>query len=164
MRILRLGREHRAEVARINRVTLEALADKSFYIPFPDEELATLFDAPDPVMYGVADDDGGLVAVSGLFFHFDDLLPGLEGLPVDPARAAEIGASMTLPAYRGRGYMSMLNRALVREARQAGVRCLLATAHPDNTASNRSLQRMGMQQRATFLRGAYLRTLYLMDI
>ena len=83
--------------------------------------------------------------MSGLYFNLDDFKdePELQGL--DFSTAAEIGGSMTSPAHRNKGFMYKLNSALIRDARRQGITTILATAHPDNTFSNRSLQRVGMR-------------------
>lgn len=70
---------------------------------------------------------------------------GFKG-PPDNTGAVELGYSV-LPAFRRRGYASEAARALVGWALvQAGVRRVLAEYLPDNAASIRVLEQIGMRQ------------------
>ena len=72
---------------------------------------------------------------------------------------------MTLPKARGNNYMLKINTALLSVAKELGFEYLIATAHPDNTPSNHSLQKLGMECKGQFYRyGKFLRNYYLMKI
>ena len=155
---------HKADFVRMNRQTAAGLADPAFLIPFSDSEIETVFkpDAPD-LIYGVFE-AGELIAMSGLYFNLDDFKDEPELQALDFSKTAEIGGSMTSPAHRNKGFMYKLNSALIRAARRQGITTILATAHPENNFSNRSLQRMGMRIVKEFDRHGYRRNLYRMDL
>ncbi|MCD8166042.1 MAG: GNAT family N-acetyltransferase [Bacteroides sp.] len=165
MEIVKLEKEYKDEVIRINQATVSNLTNPDLYIPFSQEDIEKAFGPTDEVMlYGVIC-NGVLAAVSGLFFDISDLAGEGELQHNEPAETAEIGACMTLPEFRSKGYMLALNRKLTEIARQRGITRLVATAHPENSASNRSLEKLGMKRIKEFYRyGRYLRNLFVMDI
>ncbi|MCD8080415.1 MAG: GNAT family N-acetyltransferase [Bacteroides sp.] len=165
MKIQRLSKAYKARLIGINQFTTDHLNHPSHYIPFTEKEIEAAFDdSGEVVLYGVVDKDT-LAAVSGLFADVSDIAPELASLQVDPEKTVEIGGCMTLPEYRNKGYMLSLNRELLRIARQKGYRYVVATAHPDNIASSRSLMKAGMEKVKAFYRhGDYLRDLYLLQL
>lgn len=71
---------------------------------------------------------------------------GFKGKP-GGEETVEIGYSV-LPAYRGQGFATEAARALVEWAlAQQGVRRIIAECSPDNAASIRVLEKLGMQGR-----------------
>ena len=71
---------------------------------------------------------------------------------------------MVLPEYRGQNLMLDVNNALLNVAKEMGIDYFVATVHPDNIASNRSVQKMGMQLKTTITRtGGYERNVYLLE-
>ncbi|MCC8143697.1 MAG: GNAT family N-acetyltransferase, partial [Tannerellaceae bacterium] len=128
------------------------------------EEVDAFFEGSKNVLYGVMD-NGVLAAVSGLLFDLDDFTEEFKLLQIRPEEVGEIGGSMTLPVYRNKGYMSAINKELMGVAGQMGLKYIVATAHPDNVASNKSLQKLGMQKIKEFCRhGEYVRSLYIYKI
>ncbi|MCD7971626.1 MAG: GNAT family N-acetyltransferase [Candidatus Azobacteroides sp.] len=165
MQIERLTEEYKQALIEINRITVDQLSNASYYIPFTEKEVEASFDGSGKViLYGIMD-DGRLAAVSGLFFDVSDLSGELASLGINSAETVEIGGCMTLPDYRNKGYMLALNKELLQVARQKGCTYVVATAHPDNSASNRSLGNAGMERLKVFYRkGDYLRNLYGMKL
>lgn len=164
MEIIRLTREHHADFLSINQAVLSTLENTAWFIPFSEESLADAFtDKSRLTVYG-AIDQGRLVGVSTLDEDEGEWSELTDSLGVS-GRCAEIGGSMVLPEVRGQGLMHRLNTALIEVARQKGIEILLATAHPDNLASNKSLKSIGMEQKATIVRsGKYPRNVYMMRI
>ena len=80
-------------------------------------------------------------------------------------KGAELGACMVLPKYRGNNLMHIMNTELVRLAKENGIDYLVASAHPDNIASNTSLKKLGFLHKAVITRaGHYIRNAYYMEI
>ncbi|MCC8188688.1 MAG: GNAT family N-acetyltransferase [Bacteroides sp.] len=165
MKIQRLSKAYKSRLIEINQFTTDHLSSPAHYIPFTEKEIEAAFDdSGKVVLYGVME-EGTLAAVSGLFTDVSDIAAELVSLQIDAEKAVEIGGCMTLPEYRNKGYMLSLNRELLRIARQEGYRYLVATAHPDNVASSRSLTKAGMNKVKQFYwHGDYLRDLYLLQL
>ena len=80
-------------------------------------------------------------------------------------KGAELGGSMVLPDYRGQNLMYDVNKKLLEVAKENGIEYLVATVHPENIASNRSVLKLGMQKTATIVRtGGYLRNVYFLEL
>ena len=61
--------------------------------------------------------------------------------------------------------MLLLNRKLINKARTLGIKNIVATAHPDNISSSRSLEHLGMKKRKTVIKQEkYVRTIFTMNI
>ena len=57
--------------------------------------------------------------------------------------------------------MREINSVIMSEAKNQGFVYLVATAHPDNIASNTSLSKLGLSYKKTVVRtGGYLRNVY----
>ncbi|WP_010524365.1 GNAT family N-acetyltransferase [Nesterenkonia sp. F] len=69
---------------------------------------------------------------------------------VDPEPQPEIEIGWHLhPDAQGRGYAAEAAEALVEHARTVGLETLVAVAHPENRASHRVAERIGMAHRGT---------------
>ena len=86
-----------------------------------------------------------LVGASALFFNEFEYGESLSAIAPQPIPVAEIGRCMVRPSFRGHNIMLTLNRKLLEIAKERKIRTLIATAHPDNIASNTSLQALGMK-------------------
>ena len=154
----------RAAHKAMSEIIYEALPDKEMLIPMTEEEYDDTFtDVNEDVVYGIFQGET-LIATSSLLHDvraYHDC-PGMEEVLKHPC--IEIGECMVLPRYRGRNLMLHLNRMVREEARRQGVRYMLATAHPDNIASNTSLQRLGYRIVREFTRAGKRRNLLLLDL
>ena len=131
---------------------VSTLASPEYLIPMTEEEYDDTYTCDNQdVVYGIFHGNQ-LVATSSLL-HDVRAYSGNEELTCALQHpCAEIGECMVLPEYRGHGLMLHLNRLIVNEARRQGIHYMLATAHPDNIASNTSLQHLGYQLQKEFLR------------
>lgn len=137
------------------------LEHKEWWFPVTKKARSMFFDGKSAVLVG-AFDGGKLVAACGLFFFevlSDTNVSTLnEGL-------AEIGRCMVIPEYRGDNLMLKLNRELVAKARELGKKSIVATSHPDNVASCRSLEALGFTKKCRVKKwGNYSRNYYTYDI
>lgn len=153
-----------------NHVSIRALAkkveskliDESWFIPMPEEALENMFASDSTLTVCGAFVDGVLAAIALIDTDPAEMadLSEAMSLPTDAA-AAELGACMVLPEYRGNNLMHLVCQRLVAEAKEMGLAFLVASAHPDNAASNKSLKKLGMEHRTTLIRGnSYLRNAY----
>jgi len=143
---------------------VKTLVAPDFLIPMTEEEYDdTYTDINQDVVYGIFDGER-LVATSSLLHDVRAYgsQPELQEVLTHPC--IEIGESMVLPEYRGQELMLRLNRLIKEEARRQGVRYMLATAHPDNIASNTSLKHLGYRIIKGFTRAGFRRNLLLLDL
>ncbi len=148
----------------MSRTIVQALPRTDFLIPMTPEEYEDTFtDDTTDIVYGLFDNDQ-LIATCALL-HDVRAYSGQEELhDILTHRCAEIGECMVLPQYRGNSLMLKLNTLLKNDALSMGIEYMLATAHPDNSPSNNSLQVLGFQLIKTFNRNGYLRNLYVMKV
>ncbi|MDO4497274.1 MAG: GNAT family N-acetyltransferase [Bacteroidales bacterium] len=156
--------EDRATHEAMSEVIYEALPSKKWLIPMTEEEYDdTYSDENEDVVYGIFEGER-LVATSSLLHDVRAYAVNLELEEVLKHPCIEIGESMVLPEYRGNGLMLRLNTLIKEEAKRQGIRYMLATAHPDNIASNTSLQHLGYKIIKEFTRAGKRRNLLVLDL
>jgi len=108
--------------------------------------------------------DAALVAVAVLFVPAEGdgeaLAPLLQTVEAKGLHAANFKICMVHPRWRGHGLQVMLGNELHEEAQRRGIRLLCATASPHNTASVRSLQKLGYTADHTLTKYGFERTLF----
>jgi|GEM_PF-1925028 len=148
----------------MSKIIYEALPSKELLIPMTQEEYNdTYSNINEDVVYGVFR-DGELIATSSLLHDVRAYAVNPELKDILSHPCIEIGECMVLPAYRGRHLMLRLNELIKAEAIRQGVRYMLATAHPDNKASNDSLCQLGYTIVKEFTRAGKRRNLLVMEI
>lgn len=156
--------EDRAIHKAMSQEIVKTLAAPDFLIPMTEEEYNdTYTDENQDVVYGIFDGNR-LVATSSLLHDVRTYASNPELSEVLKHSCIEIGESMVLPEYRGNDYMLRLNNLIKDEAKRQGVEYMLATAHPDNIASNTSLRHLGYTKVKEFVRCGYRRNLHLLDL
>ena len=106
-----------------------------------------------------------LVAAAGLFLHEEAFRTSAEAAGLDPAVVAEVGRCMVRPSRRGENLMLSMSGQLKDSARAHGREWLIAAVHPDNVAGRRSLERLGMEEKAEVVEaGIYPRAIYAMPL
>lgn len=164
--IKRLDKSNQQDFIEFNRVIANNLQNPKWFIPFSQENLLHTFDEGSSlVVYGAF--VGGVLACISLFdTNWAEFEEVALAIGIDKKRkGAELGGCMVLPSFRGKNLMFEVNKALISVAKEMGIEYFVATAHPDNVASNRSLQKLGMEQKKTIIRcGEYLRNVYFLEI
>jgi len=154
--------EDRKAHREMSIVIYDALPSKELLIPMTEEEYDDTYrEGGEDVVYGIFD-DGRLVATSSLLHDVRAYAANSELDEILKHKCAEIGESMVLPKYRGHGLMLYLNSLIKAEAERQGVEFMLATAHPDNIASNTSLLQLGYHIVREFTRAGKRRNLHVM--
>lgn len=164
--IKRLDKSAQEAYRKLKETVMNALPDKAWLIPFTEEVEERMFDADSPLLVYGYFVDGTLAAVSSLDTDLEEFreIAVSAGMPTEK-KGGELGGSMVLPAYRGQNLMREINSVLMSEARNQGFFYLVATAHPDNIASNTSLSKLGLSYKKTIVRtGGYLRNVYGMEL
>ena len=163
--VRRLTKNNQQDFINFNRIIRENLANPKWFMPFSEENMTHTFDEGNTlVVYGVFV-DGVLAAISLFDTNYEEFKELSLAVNVSPKKkGAELGGSMVLPEYRGQNLMLDVNNALLNVAKEMGIDYFVATVHPDNIASNRSVQKMGMQLKTTITRtGGYERNVYLLE-
>lgn len=156
--------EDRAVHKAMSEVIYETLPSKEMLIPMTEEEYDdTYTDENEDVVYGIFEGDR-LIATSSLLHDVRAFAVNTELEEVLKHPCIEIGESMVLPEYRGNGLMLRLNTLIKEEAKRQSIHYMLATAHPDNTASNTSLKHLGYEMIKEFSRAGKRRNLLLLDL
>ncbi|OCL94362.1 hypothetical protein [Arcobacter porcinus] len=71
---------------------------------------------------------------------------------------------MTLKSARGKKCMLNLNKILLDLAKEKNIKYIIATAHPKNIASNKSLKNLNMVFVKEIIRSNYPRNLYILEL
>ena len=160
--IRKLTEKDRNDFMCLSNNVLKVLPRSDFFICMTREEEKVLFNDSFCIVYGVFDDNK-LIAISCLYHHQQNDIANYLSLSGD--MCAEIGHCMVLPQYRGKNLMVDLNKQLIIEAKKIGIKYLLATAHPENISSNKSLSKLGMKNIGKFMRNKnYDRNIYFMEL
>lgn len=164
MEIRKLEKCHHRQLKEMFETVVEMLPSKDLLIVPTAEEIECIFENNNSEFWGFFDEDD-LLAVSSLSFDKEDFLEITNLLGIDGSTVAEVAECMTLPQARGNNLMLKINTELVNRAKEKGIKHLIATAHPDNKASNKSLEKLGMVCMGQFMRyGKYLRNYFVMNI
>ena len=165
MDIRQLTPDDRGRHEVMTGIIVSHLTSPDMLIPMTKEEYEETFaEGSSDVVLGLFNEKDEMTATSGLLGNVSDYAAEPEMAEILTHRCAEIGECMVHPQYRGNGYMLQLNQELERIAINSGIEYLLATAHPDNTASNNSLRKLGMQFLKVFDRHGYIRNIYVKEL
>ncbi len=163
--IKRLDKSHHKAFKDINAIIMQNLTNSSWFMPFSEENLENAFDEKSSLTIYGAFVDGVLAGVSLIDTNKDEFNELAVKLGVQNLNGAELGGSMVLPEYRGKNLMNKINAELIDYAKKVGLDYLVATAHPDNIASNSSLKKLGMENKLKVIRtGGYERNVYVLFI
>ena len=152
--------------ASFNALSSDALRvlEHPSWFRFGQIELDEMLISDEIITLGAFSDDNELMAVSGLFFDERKCSDIIKKLNLK-GKVAEIGGCMVSPKFRGNKLMYTIALELVELARKSSCKHIVATAHPDNLASTKSLEKLGMKNMLTMMKGeGYLRNIYLLDL
>lgn len=163
--IKKLDKSNQQDFINFNRIIRSNIQNPSWFMPFSEENMTQTFDEGNTlVVYGAFVDEC-LACISLFDTNKEEFSELSKAVGVSPnKKGAELGGSMVLPDYRGQNLMLDVNLKLIEVAKSMGIDYFVATVHPDNIASNRSVQKLGMQLKTTITRaGGYLRNVYLLE-
>lgn len=164
MDIRRLNKEDNESLKKLIDVIETHVVNPQWWLPIKQEAYDNFLN-PDWTIFLGAFVDNDLIGASALFLNEFEYGESLTAVGKQLAPIAEIGRCMVHPKYRKQNIMLLLNRELYEIAKKMGIKTLIATAHPDNLASNCSLQTLGMKIEKCILKeNQYLRNILLMKI
>ncbi|WP_281558273.1 GNAT family N-acetyltransferase [Thalassomonas sp. RHCl1] len=89
--------------------------------------------------------DGDRIIAYAVLKHLRELPNYLGHLDYPGEHSAMIYFTLVHPDYRGRGINSQITALRVAEAQKIGVKYLFSTVHPNNIASLKTLQKVGLK-------------------
>lgn len=142
----------------------ENIKNQLMWLPIKEEAKIHFFDKNWTVFFGCFVDDK-LVGASALFLNKFEFEESAKQINLETENIAEIGRCMVLLEYRGNNIMYIINQKIIEYARHSGINTLIATAHPDNVASNTSLQKLGMKIVKCYLKeNKFLRNILVLNL
>lgn len=169
MILRQLKKSDLSQLKQLHNEVIDALANKEFFMPFTEEEFSVLLNKNFSIFYGYFDKNK-LVAISCLFLdkcEFEDIA---DELKLNVADVVKLGSCMVSPKYTGDNLMLSINKELIKLAKNLNYKYVVTTSHPENIASNKSLEKLGMIKVKTieinneFLNKKYTRTLWLYNL
>ena len=142
-------------------IVLGGLEKKEYFIPYEEWELNSLFDENYAPIHGAYDGDK-LVGMAQLYVDQQMLKEFKDVMGISDKRVCELGGNLVLPEYRGRGITSQLHKIQYALAEELGFDYIISMAHPDNTASLKALQKIGLEYlKTTTVANGHLRDVYI---
>ena len=136
-----------------------SLPHQDWWLPIPAEAYEHFFDEEWTLFCGAFDNEK-LVGASALFFNEFEYGKAASYIHLSTQKIAEIGRCMVSPDYRGSQLMVRMNEFLF-DVNPKKVDCFIATAHPDNMPSIKSLEKSGFIKQADFVKADMKRNIYL---
>lgn len=135
------------------------------FIPYEQWELDSMFDeinyAP---LYGAFDGDK-LVGMAQLYVSQDMMAGFKKDFELEDYSVCELGGNLVLPEYRGQGITTTLQKIELELAKELGFDYIISMAHPDNIASCKTLQKVGLKFYKTMsVANGFYRNLYMLKL
>ncbi len=140
---------------------LNNLEKEDYFIPYEKWELDSMFDKTYAPLYGAYDNEK-LVAMTQLYIREDFLKEYIDILGLNGNKVCELGGNLVLPEYRGKGLITELMRIQSDLAKQMGFDYIISMAHPENIASKKSLEKVGLEYvKTTTVNEKFLRDIFM---
>ena len=141
-----------------------SLLDEKFWLPISETSKAHFFDNEWTYFLGAFAEEE-LVGAAALFFNENEWGESKQTIGIESTSIAEFGRAMVRSDFRGKGIMNMIANELVQVAKEKPVDCLLATVHPDNIPSQRTVKTMGMEKAGFCVKdGCFERDIFLCEL
>lgn len=148
----------------INTV-LNDLEDPSYFIPYEEWEINSMFDEENYApLYGTYDNNK-LVGMAQLYVSQDMLSDFKKEFKLTDYQVCELGGNLVLKEYRGLGITTTLQKMELELAKKLGFDYIISMAHPDNMGSSKTLEKVGLKYiKTTTLSNGFLRSLYMLKL
>ena len=158
----KIEEKDKEQLFKLIDVVLSGLPDQSHFIPYEQWELDSMFDEKNYApLYGAYDGEK-LVGMAQLYVSQDMLKDFKDEFGLSEYKVCELGGNLVLPEYRGQGITTKLQTMEIELAKELGFDYVISMAHPDNTGSCKTLERVGLEfVRETTLSNGFLRKLYM---
>ena len=156
-----LTADNRTQLNKLIHNIEDSLDNKSFWLPI-DAISRTHFLDNDWTIFNGCFFNGYLVAASGLFLNPHEYYESAKQLKIENRNIAELGRLMVSPECRGSYLSFYTSRTLIDIAKQKGIDYIIATVHPDNIPSKKTLEKLGFEKSGYILKQEnYQRDIYL---
>ena len=158
----KIEEKDKEQLFKLIDTVLGGLPDQSYFIPYEQWELDSMFDevnyAP---LYGAYDGEK-LVGIAQLYVSQNMLEDFKKEFGLTEYKVCELGGNLVLPEYRGLGITTKLQTMEFNFAKELGFDYIISMAHPDNIGSCKTLERVGLEfVKETKLSNGFLRKLYM---
>ena len=100
-----------------------------------------------------------------MFFNENEWGESRQTVGVESTSIAEFGRAMVRSNFRGKGIMNLIATELVKVAKEIPVDYLLATVHPNNAPSQKTVKMMGMGKAGFCVKnGGFERDIFLREL
>ncbi len=169
MILRQLKKRDLAQLKQLHNEVIDSLENKEFFMPFTEEEFSVLLNKNFSIFYGYFDKNK-LVAISCLFLDKCEFEDVSNELGLNTSDVVKLGSCMVSPKYTGNNLMLSINKELIKLAKSLKYKYVVTTCHPENIASSKSLEKLGMINVKTidinneFLNKKYKRSLWLYNL
>ena len=160
----KITEEHKEQLfALIDRV-LSNIPDGHF-IPYEQWELDSMFDEENYAPLWGAFDGDKLVGMAQLYVSQDMMAGFKKDFELEDYTVCELGGNLVLPEYRGMGITTTLQKMELEIAKERGFDYIISMAHPDNIASCKTLEKVGLKFYKTMsVANGFYRNLYMLKL
>jgi len=143
---------------------LSNLPDQSYFIPYEQRELDSMFDEVNYAPLYWAYDGDKLVGMAQLYVSQDMLADFKKEYWLTEYKVCELGGNLVLPEYRGNGITTKLLTIELELAKKLWFDYVISMAHPDNI-SNKALKKIWLDfVKEASLSNWFQRNLYMKEI
>lgn len=161
----KIEKKDEEQLMNLIKIVLDGLEDETYFIPYEQWELDSMFDTENYApLYG-AYDGNKLVGMAQLYVSQDMLADFKEEFGLTEYKVCELGGNLVLPEYRGMGITTKLQTIELQLAKDLGFDYIISMAHPDNIGSCKTLETVGLNfVKETTLSNGFLRKLYMLKL
>jgi RimJ/RimL family protein N-acetyltransferase len=161
----KIERKDQEQLFHLIDTVLGGLEDPSYFIPYEQWELDSMFDdknyAP---LYGAYDGDK-LVGMAQLYVSQEMLADFKREFGLTDYKVCELGGNLVLKEYRGYGITTCLQKLELELAKKLNFDYIISMAHPNNIGSCKTLEKVGLEfVKETTLSNGFLRKLYMLKL
>ena len=140
------------------------LPDEKFWLPISETSKAHFFDDEWTYFLGAFVKEE-LVGAAAMFFNENEWGESRQTIGIESSSIVEFGRAMVRSDFRGKGIMNLIASELLKVAEQKSVDYLLATVHPNNIPSQKTVTRMGMHKAGFCIKnGGFERDIFLREV
>ena len=135
------------------------------FIPYEQWELDSMFDEQNYAPLLGAFEGDKLVGMAQLYVSQEMMAGFKKDFELEEFSVCELGGNLVLPEYRGRGITTTLQKMLLEVAKERDFDYIISMAHPDNIASLKTLEKVGLKFYKTMsVANGFNRSLYMLKL
>ena len=135
------------------------------FIPYEQWELDSMFDEQNYAPLLGAFEGDKLVGMAQLYVSQEMMAGFKKDFELEEFSVCELGGNLVLPEYRGKGITTTLQKMLLEVAKERDFDYIISMAHPDNIASLKTLEKVGLKFYKTMsVANGFNRSLYMLKL